>query len=124
MDLVRREHALVGQAQAPRGRSRPSSTASAIASGCVTCRSSISRSTSRSGPSAIAAPRARARPTTTRQADWHDERGPNTKVRDAWLLLSLVNSTVAAAARKLSVTEEVVEGALDRRMSTEATWSE
>jgi transposase len=63
-------------------------------------------------------------PTTTQRADWYDERSPNTKAYDEWLLLSLVNSTLSDTARKLSVSEEVVEGALDRQMSTEVKWSE
>ena len=31
-------------------------------------------------------------PTTTQQAEWYDERSPNTKAYDEWLLLSLINS--------------------------------
>jgi transposase len=56
-------------------------------------------------------------PTTTQRCDWYEPRSPNTKAYEPWALRMLINSTVTDAARKLGVSEETIEGLLDR-------WSE
>jgi transposase len=53
-------------------------------------------------------------PTTTQRCAWYEPRSPNTKAYEAWALRMLINSTVADAAGKLGVSEETIEGLLDR----------
>ena len=51
-------------------------------------------------------------PTTTQRLSWHDVRSPNTKPYEKWLLGLLVNSTVADVSKRLSISEESVNGVL------------
>jgi transposase len=61
-------------------------------------------------------------PTTTQPCEWYDPRSPNTKAYEPWALRMLINSTVADAARKLSVSEETIEGILDRWIARTVDW--
>jgi transposase len=62
-------------------------------------------------------------PTTTEQPDWYQQRSPNTKAYEQWLLRLLINSTVTDVARKLNVSEETVSGVLDRWVETSVDWT-
>lgn len=62
-------------------------------------------------------------PTTTQRLSWHQQRSPNTKAYENWLLRQLVNSTVADVAKTLGITEETVIGVLDRQLSTTVDWA-
>ncbi len=65
------------------------------------------------------------RPTTTTQrCAWYDERSPNTRAYEQMALRLLVNSTMADTARKLSVSEETIEGILDRYIETKVNWDQ
>jgi transposase len=61
-------------------------------------------------------------PTTTQRVQWHEPRSPNTKPYERWLLRILVNSTVTDVARKLGVSEGIVEGIVERWLSPEVDW--
>ena len=61
-------------------------------------------------------------PTTTQRLEWYEARSPNTKAYEQWLLRMLINSTVADTARKLDISEETIEGVLDRWMAREVDW--
>ena len=61
-------------------------------------------------------------PTTTQPCEWYETRSPNTKAYEHWALRTLINSTVADAACKLSVTEETIEGILDRWIARAVDW--
>jgi transposase len=61
-------------------------------------------------------------PTTTQRVTWHEPRSPNTKPYERWLLRILVNSTVTDVARKLGVSEDIVNGAVERWLSPEVEW--
>jgi transposase len=61
-------------------------------------------------------------PTTTQPCEWYEPRSPNTKAYEHWALRMLINSTVADAARKLSVSEETIEGILDRWIARAVDW--
>jgi transposase len=61
-------------------------------------------------------------PTTTQPCEWYEPRSPNTKAYEHWALRMLINSTVADAARKLSVSEETIEGILDRWIARTVDW--
>jgi transposase len=61
-------------------------------------------------------------PTTTQPCAWYETRSPNTKAYEPWALRLLLNSTVSDAARKLSVTEETIEGILDRWIARTVDW--
>jgi transposase len=63
-------------------------------------------------------------PTTTQRVQWHEARSPNTKPYERWLLRILVNSTVTDVARKLEVSEDIVNGAVERWLPPEVDWEE
>lgn len=62
-------------------------------------------------------------PTTTQRCAWYEPRSPNTKAYEQWALRMLINSTVADAARKLGISEETIDGILDRWIEREVDWS-
>ena len=62
-------------------------------------------------------------PTTTQRLSWHDVRSPNTKAYEKWLLGLLVNSTVADVAKRLGISEESVNGVLERWLSVQVDWT-
>jgi transposase len=61
-------------------------------------------------------------PTTTQPCEWYEPRSPNTKAYEPWALRMLINSTVADAARKRSVSEETIEGILARWSARTVDW--
>jgi transposase len=61
-------------------------------------------------------------PTTTQRCAWYEPRSPNTKAYEQWALRTLINSTVADAARKLGVSEATIEGLLDRWIERAVDW--
>jgi transposase len=62
-------------------------------------------------------------PTTTQRCEWYEPRSPNTKAYEQWALRMLINSTVADVARKLGVSEETIDGILDRWIERTVDWS-
>jgi transposase len=63
-------------------------------------------------------------PTSTQRCSWYEPKSPNTKAYEEWLLRLLINSTVADTACKLGITEEVVEGVLDRWIARQVEWAQ
>ena len=61
-------------------------------------------------------------PTTTQRCAWYEPRSPNTKAYEQWALRLLINSTVTDAARKLGVSEETIDGILDRWIERAVDW--
>jgi transposase len=61
-------------------------------------------------------------PTTTPRCAWYEPRSPNTKAYEPWALRMLINSTVADAARQLGVSEETIDGILDRWIERAVDW--
>jgi transposase len=61
-------------------------------------------------------------PTPTPRCEWYEPRSPNTKAYEQWALRMLINSTVMDAARKLGVSEETIEGLLDRWIERAVDW--
>jgi transposase len=62
-------------------------------------------------------------PTATQRCAWYEPRSPNTKAYEQWALRMLINSTVADAARKLGVSEETIDGLLDRWIERTVDWT-
>ena len=62
-------------------------------------------------------------PTTTQKLSWYEQRSPNTKVYEQWLLRLLVNSTVSDVSCKLNLSESIVTGVLERCMETSVNWN-
>ena len=62
-------------------------------------------------------------PTTTQRCEWYEPRSPHTKAYEQWALRMLINSTVADAARKLGVSEETIDGLLDRWIEHTVDWN-
>src|SRR5919198_3595229 len=61
-------------------------------------------------------------PTTTPRCAWDEPRSPNTKAYEPWAWRLLSNATVADAARKLGVSEEAIDGILDRWIERAVDW--
>ncbi len=61
-------------------------------------------------------------PTTTQRCAWYEPRSPNTEAYELWALRMLINSTVADVARKLGVSEETIDGLLDRWIEHAVDW--
>jgi transposase len=61
-------------------------------------------------------------PTTTPRCAWYEPLSPHTKAYEQWALRLLINSTVTDAARKLGVSEETIEGLLDRWIERAVDW--
>jgi transposase len=61
-------------------------------------------------------------PTTTQRCAWYEPRSPNTKAYEQWALRMLINATVTDAARKLGVSEETIDGILDRWIERAVDW--
>jgi Helix-turn-helix domain of transposase family ISL3 len=61
-------------------------------------------------------------PTTTPRCAWYEARSPNTKAYEPWALRLLSNATVADAARTLGVSEETLDGILDRWSAHTVDW--
>jgi transposase len=59
---------------------------------------------------------------TTQACEWYEPRSPNTKAYEHWALSLLINSTVEDAARQLSISEETIEGILDRWIARTVDW--
>jgi transposase len=62
-------------------------------------------------------------PTTTQRLDWYDPQALHTKAYEQYLLLQLVNSTLADVATKEDVSYDALEGMLERWISTSVDWS-
>jgi len=61
-------------------------------------------------------------PTTTATPFWHKPNSSFTKDYEQYILLELINSTIVDVSRKLKLTEDVVQGVLDRYISSEIEW--
>ena len=73
-------------------------------------------------PKRYRCPSCTGNPTTTQRCEWYEPRSPNTKAYEQWALRMLINATVADAARKLGVSEETMEGLLDRWIERTVDW--
>jgi transposase len=73
-------------------------------------------------PKRYRCPSCAGNPTTTQRCEWYEPRSPNTKAYEQWALRMLINSTVTDAARKLGVSEEIIEGILDRWIERAVDW--
>ena len=73
-------------------------------------------------PKRYCCPYCLSNPTTTQRCEWYEPRSPNTKAYEQGALRMLINSTVADAARKLRVSEETIEGLLDRWIERAVDW--
>lgn len=63
-------------------------------------------------------------PTTTQRLSWYKQRSPHTKAYEKWLLRMLINSTVSDVARKFNLSDETVNGTLNRWIATEVDWDQ
>lgn len=63
-------------------------------------------------------------PTTTQQGDWYDKEAHCTKAFAEYLLLEVVNSTLADVERKHGISYEVLRGLITRYLRGEVDWDE
>jgi transposase len=61
-------------------------------------------------------------PTTTQHLSWYEPKALHTKAYERYLLLQLVNSTIAESCQKEDITPDAVQAIIDRWMSTELDW--
>jgi transposase len=61
-------------------------------------------------------------PTTTQRGAWYEPRRPNTKAYEPWALRMLINATVTDAAHQRGVSEETIDGILDRWIERAVDW--
>ncbi len=62
-------------------------------------------------------------PTTTATPSWHNSNSTYTKAYEQHVLLELVNSTIVDVSVKEHLTEESVQGIVDRSIATKINWS-
>jgi transposase len=73
-------------------------------------------------PKRYRCPSCAGHPTTTQRCAWYEPRRPNTKAYEQGALRLLIHSTVTDAARKLGVSEETLDGILDRWIARAVDW--
>jgi len=61
-------------------------------------------------------------PTTTQTLSWFDRNGHHTKPYDDYLMLQLIGSTQTDVAKKEGLTEEILQGVMDRYQIDEVDW--
>jgi transposase len=61
-------------------------------------------------------------PTTTQRLAWSDERSPQTRAYEDYLLLQRVNSTVSDVEIKEGIGYEAIMGIIDRRVAKQIDW--
>ena len=61
-------------------------------------------------------------PTTTQTLDWFQRNGHHTKPYDDYLMLQLIGSTQTDVAKKEGLTEEILQGVIDRYQLDEVDW--
>ena len=74
-------------------------------------------------PSRVICKRCDNHPTTTQTLSWFEEGGRHTKPYNDYLLLQLVGSTLVDVARKEGVTDDIVQGVVDRYAIDGVDWS-
>jgi transposase len=63
-------------------------------------------------------------PTSSFKPEWLNETGTLTKAYENFCLKSLINSTIKDVSEKLRITEEVIEGVIDRNIKTSIDWGQ
>lgn len=63
-------------------------------------------------------------PTTTQRMDWYEQKHPCTNAYEEYLLLSLINSTIQDVSVQENIGYDVIDGILDRKVSTKIDWGE
>ncbi|MEO6625829.1 MAG: ISL3 family transposase [Burkholderiaceae bacterium] len=61
-------------------------------------------------------------PTTTQRLSWYEPKAVHTKAYEQYLLLQLINSTIADVCRKEDLTPDALEAIVNRWLSTEVDW--
>ncbi len=61
-------------------------------------------------------------PTTTQKASWYEANAPHTKAYEQSVLQALINSTIADVSLKQGISEEAVEGIIDRHIKPSVDW--
>jgi transposase len=62
-------------------------------------------------------------PTTTQTLDWYKHRHTCTNAYEEYILLSLINSTIQDVSIKENIGYDVIEGILNRNISTDIDWN-
>jgi transposase len=73
-------------------------------------------------PQRYRCPSCAGNPTTTPRCAWYEPRSPHTNAYEPWALRLLINATVADAARTLGVSEETLDGSLERGIERAVDW--
>lgn len=68
-------------------------------------------------------PHCQGGPTTTQRLDWYEPNSPHTRAFEHDMLRALINGTVADVSRKHGLSEDSVEGIVERYLAQEIDWS-
>ncbi len=63
-------------------------------------------------------------PTTTQELEWYDQRSPQTKAYERYLLKQLVNSTIEDVSQSENIGYDAITGVMDRYIESEINWDE
>lgn len=73
-------------------------------------------------PKRYKCPHCSGNPTTTQKASWYDANSPHTKAYEQSVLRALINSTIADVSIKQGISEEAIEGIVDRHIKPIVAW--
>lgn len=75
-------------------------------------------------PKRYRCPSCEGNPTTTQRCSWYNPNSPHTKAYEKLVLRELINSTLADVSSKQGISEEAIEGILDRYLATRVEWEQ
>lgn len=74
-------------------------------------------------PKRYRCPYCKGNPTTTQKSSWYETNAPHTKAYEQSVMRGLINSTIVDVSRKQGISEEAIEGIIDRHILPEIDWS-
>lgn len=75
-------------------------------------------------PKRYRCPYCEGHPTTTQRCSWYNPNSPHTQAYERLVLRELINSTLADVSSKQGISEEAIEGILDRYIATSVQWEQ
>lgn len=73
-------------------------------------------------PKRYRCPYCEGNPTTTQKSEWYEANAGYTKAYEQMILVQVINSTIVDCSKKQHISEEEVEGIIDRNIETSIDW--
>jgi transposase len=73
-------------------------------------------------PKRYRCPYCEGNPTTTQKSEWYEANSAHTKAYEQMILVELINSTIVDCSKKQAISQEEVEGIIDRNIKTSVDW--